>query len=111
MHTDTFLSAKVDNDMSSFFEDEPEKKFLLFKNLLGCIHSHSKPHFIWANPWLDWRTLFVQLHTDNFLSAKFGNNLSKFFVDNPDQKFFPFQNLLRRNHSFLALISFEQVLD
>ena len=96
LHTDTFLSAKFDNDMSTFFVDKPEKKFLLFKNLLGCIHSHSSPHFIWTIPWLDWRTLFVELHTDTFLGAKFANNLSKFFLDNPDQKFFHFRTYWER---------------
>ena len=88
LHTDTVLSAKFDNDMSTLFVDDLDQKFLLFKNLLRCVHSYSSPHFNWTGSWLDWRTLFVQLHTDNFLSAKFGNNLSKFFVDNPNQKFF-----------------------
>ena len=37
--------------------------------------------------------------TDNFLCAKFHNEESTFFVENPDQKFFLFQNLLVCIHS------------
>ena len=100
LHTDTLLSAKFDNDMSTFFVDNPDQKFLLFWNLLGCIHSYSSPHFIWTSPWLDWKTLFVKLHTDTLLSAKFDNDMSTFFVDNPDQKFVLFQHLLGCIHSY-----------
>ena len=100
LHTDTFLSAKFDNDMSSFFVDKPDQKFLLFKNFLGCIHSQSNPHFIWTSPWIDWRKLYVKLHTDSFLSAKFVNNISKFFLENPDGKFFLFQSPMWRLHSY-----------
>ena len=33
MHTDTFLSAKFDNDMSIFFVDSPDQDFVLcFRN-------------------------------------------------------------------------------
>ena len=90
LHTDTFLSAKFDNDMSTLFVDDLNQKFLQFKNLLRCVHSYSSPHFIWTSSWLDWRTLFVKLHTDTFLSAKFDNDMSSFFVDGPDQKFLLF---------------------
>ena len=98
-HKDTFLSAKFDNNLSTFFVEQPDQKILHFKNLLGCIHSHSSPQFIWTSPWLNWRTLFVKLHTDTFLSAKFDNDLSTFFVEQPDQKILLFKNLLGCIHS------------
>ena len=94
LHTDTLLSAIFDNDMSTFFVDNPDQKFLLFQHLLGCILSYSSPHFIWTSPRLHWKTLFMKLHTDTLLSAKFDNDMSTFFVDNPDQKFLLFQHLL-----------------
>ena len=94
LHTDTFLSAKLDNDMSTVFVDNPDRKYSLFQELLGCIHSYASPHFIWTNFWLDWRTLFVELQTETFIRAKFDNDMSTIFVDNPDQTIFLFQNLL-----------------
>ena len=87
LHTDTLLIAKLDNDMSTFFVDNPDKNFLLFQRLLGCIHSYSSPHFIFTSHWPDWKTLFVKLHTDTLLSAKLDNDMSTFFVDKPDQYF------------------------
>ena len=59
------MSAKIDNDMSIFFVNNPDQKFLLFQYLLGSVHSYTSPHFIWTSLWLDWKTLFVILHTDN----------------------------------------------
>ena len=94
LHTDTLLSVKFDNDMSTSLVDNPDEKILLLQNLLGCLHSYSSPHSIWTSPWLDWKTLFVKLHTDTLLSAKFDNDMSTFFVDNADQKFLLFQHLL-----------------
>ena len=102
LHTDTLLSAKFDNDISSFFVDKPDQKFLRFNNLLECIHSQSSPHFIWTSSWLDWRTLFVKLHANTFLSAKFDIDMSTFFVDKPEKKFLlfkNFKNLLGYRHS------------
>ena len=110
LHSDTFLSAKFDNNLSTFFVDKPDQKFILLQNLLGCIHSYSSPHFINKIFWLDWKTLFV-LHSHTFLSAKLDNDMSTFFVDNPDQKVSPFQSLLGCLTPSLALISFDQVLD
>ena len=100
LHTDTFLSAKFDNDMSTVFVDNPDQKFFLFQKLLGCIHSYSSPHFIWTNSWLDWRILFVKLHTETFVRAKFDNDMSTFFVDNPDQKFVSDSKLLASMHYY-----------
>ena len=100
LHTDTLLSTKFDNDMSTFFADNRDQKFLLFQHLLGCRHSLSLPHSIWTSPWLDWKLLFVKLHTDTLLSAKFDNDTSTFLVDNPDQKLLLLQNLLGCLHSY-----------
>ena len=100
LHTETFISAKFDNDMSTFFVDNHDQTIFLFQNLLGSIHSYSSPHFVWTSSWLDWKSLFLKLHTDTFLSAKFDNDMSTVFVDNPDQKFFLFQKLLGCIHSY-----------
>ena len=98
-HTDSLLSAKFDNVISTFFLDNPDQKFLLFQHLLACIHSYSSPYFIWTSPWLELETLFVKRHTDSILSAKFDNVISTFFLDHPDQKFLLFQHLLACIHS------------
>ena len=102
LQTDTFLSAKFDNDMSTVFVDNPDQKFFLFQKLLGCIHSYSSPHFIWTNSWLDWKIIFVKLHTETFIHAKFDNDMSTFYVDNHDQTIFLFQNLLVCIHSYAS---------
>ena len=98
--TETLLGAKFDNDMSTFLVDNPDQKFFLLQNLLGCLHSYSSPHSISTSPWLDWKTLFVKLHTETFIGAKFDNDISTFFADNPDQWFLLFQHLLGRIHSY-----------
>ena len=100
LHTETFIGAKFDNDMSTFFADNPDQQFLLLQHLLACIHSYSSPHSIWTSISLDWKTFFVKLHTDTILSAKFDNDKSTFFVDNPYQKFFLSQHLLGCIHSY-----------
>ena len=100
LHTETFIGAKIDNDMSNIFVDIPDQSFLLLQNLIGWIHSYSSPHFIWTSPWLDWKTLIVKLHTETFIGAKFDNDMSTFLVDNPDQWVLLFQNLLGCIHSY-----------
>ena len=100
LHTETLLSAKFDNDMSTFFVDNPDQNFFPFQLPLGCIHSYSSPHSTWTSPWLDWKTLFVKLHTETFIGAKFDNDMSTFLVDDPDQKFLLLQNLLGWLHSY-----------
>ena len=106
LHSDGFLCAKLENDLSTFFVDNPDQKNFLFQNLLGCIHSYSSPHSFWTCPWLDWKTLFVELHTETFMSAKFDNNKSTFFIDYPDQRIFLFQNLLGCTLSYASPQSF-----
>ena len=55
LHTDTLLSAKFDNDLSTFFVDNPDQKLLPFQKLLEFIHSYCRPHFIWTSSWLVWK--------------------------------------------------------
>ena len=102
LHTETFICAKFDNDMSTFFVDNPDQKHFLFHNLLVCIQSYSSPHSVWTSLWLDWKTLFVKLHTETFIGAKIDNDMSTFFVDNTDQKLLLFQNLLGCIHSYAS---------
>ena len=87
--------------------DNPDQKFVLLQNLQWYIHSYSCPHSIWTSPWLDWKTFFVKLHTDTLLNEKFDNDMSTFFVDNPDQYFLLFQfSEPTRMHTLLLLPSF-----
>ena len=76
------MSAKFDNDIIIFFEDIPDQIFLLFQNLLVYIHSHFSAHCIWTSPWLDWKKIFVQLHTETFVGAKFDDDTKTSLVDN-----------------------------
>ena len=94
LHTESFMSAKFDNDKSPFFVDKTDQNFFLFQSLLGCIHSWCSPRFNWTSSWLDWKTLFVKLLTENFIGANFDNDISTFFVDYTDQKFLLLQSLL-----------------
>ena len=53
----------------------------------------------------------MKLHTEVFIGAKFDNDMSTIFLDNPDQKFIVFQKFSDAYTPTTALISFEQVLD
>ena len=100
LHSEAFMSAKFDNDMSTFFHRPPWLKFFLLRNLPGCIHPYSSPHSIWTSYWLDWKTLFVELQTETFLSAKFDNDMITFPVDNPIHNILLLQILLECIHSY-----------
>ena len=99
LHTDNFWAQSLTTSWILFFVDNPDQKFLLFRNLLGRVHSYSSTHFIWPSSWPGWRTLFVKLHTDTFFSAKFDNDMGELFVDNPDH-FFLSQILLGSIRSY-----------
>ena len=105
MHTESFMSAKFDNEKSPFFVDKPDQIIFLFQNLLGCIHYCCSPRFNWTNSWLDWKTFFVKLHTETFMGAKFDNDISTFFVDYTDKKI-PFVSKPTRIHTLLLYPSF-----
>ena len=81
------MSAKFDNDMSTFLVGNSDQNLLLLQSLLECIHSYSSSYSNWTSSWLDWKKLFVKLHTDTFMSDKFDNDMSTFFVNIPDEKY------------------------
>ena len=99
LHADTFWGQNLTTTWVIFSWTTHIKNFFLFQNLLGCINSYSSPHSIWTSPWLDWKTIFVKLHTKSFMGVKFDNDMRTFFIKNPNQKFFLFQNLLGCIHS------------
>ena len=149
LHTETFIGAKFDNDISNFyrrlhrskipFVSKPtrmhtlllqplfylknsltnlentfreianrvfyerkiwQRHFFLFQKLLGCILSYCSLRFIWTSSWLDWKTLFVKLHTESFIGANFIKDISTFFVYYTDQKCLLLQSLLGCIHSY-----------
>ena len=104
LHTKTFIGAKFDNDMRTFFVDNLDQKLIMFQIQLEYIHSYASPHSVWTRPWLDWKTIFVKLHTETFIGAKFDRDISTLFVDNSDQKFLLFQNILGCIHSYSSTL-------
>ena len=102
-----------DNIVSSFFGNHLDKKLSLIQNLLGLWHSYIEPQFIWTSPWPFWKRLFMKLLKYSFLSVKFDNVVSTFFVNHLGQKLSLIQNLLGLWHSCIEpqfIWSFEQVL-
>ena len=75
----TFLSSDSDNHLSNFFVEQPDQKFLLFQKLLAGVHSSASPQFSRMSPRLDWKTLFVKLSQDTFLSSESDNHICTFF--------------------------------
>ena len=96
-----FLSAKFDNVSSTFFVYNLGQKFFPSQTVLGHWHSCLDPQFIWINPWLGWKAIYVETLYSEFLSAKFDNVSSTFFVYHLGQKFFPSQIVLKQWHSSL----------
>ena len=96
-----FLRAKFDNVSSTFFVFNLDQKFFLSQTVLGHWQSNLDPQFIWISPWLGWKAFYVETLYSEFLSAKFDNVSSAFFVYNLDQKFFPYQTVLGQWHSYL----------
>ena len=56
--------------------------------LLGQWHSSLNPQFIWVSPWLGWKAIYVETLYSEFLSAKFDNVSSTFFLYHLGQKLF-----------------------
>ena len=96
-----FFSAKFDNASSTFFVYHLGQKFFPSQTLLGQRHSCLDPQFIWTSPWLGWKAIYVETLYSEFLSAKFDNASSTFFVYHLGQKFFPSQTVLGQWHSSL----------
>ena len=111
LHTDNFWTQKLTTTWVFVFVNNPDQKLILFQFLLRSVNSYTIPFFNWTSSWLYWRTLFVLLHTDTFLSAKFENDMSEFFVDNTDNFFFFFRFYWEAYALIPALVSFEQNLD
>ena len=53
----------------------------------------------------------MKQHTDTYMSAKFDNEMSTFFVDNPDKKLIYFRFYQDEYTPTLAFIPFVQVID
>ena len=96
-----FWSAKFDNVSSTSFVYHLGQKFLHSHTVLGQWHSSLDPQFIWISPWLGWKAIYVETLNNEFLSAKFDNVSSTFFVYTLAQKFFPSQTVLGQWHSSL----------
>ena len=77
------------------------QKFFPSQTVLGQWHSSLDPQFIWISPWLGWKANYVETLYSEFLSAKFDNVSSNFFVYHLGQKFFPSQTLLEQWHPSL----------
>ena len=96
-----FFSAKFDNVPSIFFVYHLGQKFFRSQTVLGPWHSSLDPQFIWVSPWLGWKAIYVETLYSDFLSAKFDNVSSTFFVYHLGQKFFHCQTVLGPWHSSL----------
>ena len=94
-----FLSAKFDNVSSTFFVYHLGQKLFHSQTVIGPWHSSLDPQFIWISPWLGWKAIYVETLYSEFLSAKFDNVSSTFFVYHLGQKLFHSQTVLRLWHS------------
>ena len=100
-HYSEFLSAKFDNVSSTFFVYHQGQRFFPPQTVLGTWHSSLDPQFIWKSPWLGWKAIYVETLYSEFLSAKFHNASSTFFVYHLGQKFLTLQTVLGKWHSSL----------
>ena len=96
-----FFSAKSDNVSSTFFVYHLVQKFFPSQTVLGLWHSSLDPQFIWLSPRLCWKAIYVEKLYSEFLSAKFENVSSTFFVYHLGQKFFLSKTVLRQWNSSL----------
>ena len=96
-----FLSAKFDNVSSTFFVYHLGQTFFPPQTVLGQWNSSLNPQFNWISPWLGWKAIYVETLYRTFLSAKFDNVSSIFFVYHLGQTFFPPQTVLGQWHSAL----------
>ena len=85
-----------------FFVYYPGRKFFPSQTVLGGQwHSSLDPQLIWISPWLGWKAIYVETIYKKFLSAKFDNISSTFFVYYLGQKTFPSQTVLGQWHPSL----------
>ena len=100
-HIASFFNAKFDNVSSTFFVYHLGQKFFPSQTVLRQWHSYLDPQFIRINPGLCWKAIYVEKLHSEFLSAKFDNVSSTFFVYHLGQEFFPSQTVLRQWDSYL----------
>ena len=96
-----FLSANFDNVSSTFFGYPIGQKFFLYQTVLWQWNSSLDHQFNWISPWLGWKAIYVETPYSDFLSAKFDNLSSTFFVYHLGQKIFLYQTELRQWQSSL----------
>ena len=84
-----------------FFVYQLGQKFFLYQTVLRQWHSSLDPQFIWISPWLGWKAIYVETLYSDYLSAKFDNVSSTFFVYHLGQKNYPSQTVLKQWHSSL----------
>ena len=87
--------------MKYFFRIPPKSKILSPSDCTRTVTLLPDPQFIWISPWLGWKAIYVEKQYSAFLSAKFDNVSSTFFVYHLGQKFFPPQAVLGQWHSSL----------
>ena len=96
-----FLRAKFDNVSSTFFVFHLGQKIFSSQTLLKQLHSSLDPQIIWISPWLGWKAVYVETLYNEFLSAKFDNVSSTFFVYTLDRELVASQSVLRQWQSFI----------
>ena len=97
-----FYGREFDNDMSIFFVAHSDQKLFLFLNLLVYIHSYSSPSFYLNKSLTRLKNTFRETAYRHFFERKIWQRQDYFFLDDPDRKFFLFQNLLRFIHSYYS---------
>ena len=95
-----FLSVKFDNVVSTFFVNHLDQKLSLIQNLLGLWHSYIEPQYPLNKSLTILKMTFYEIAQAQFLSVKFDNVVSTFFVNHLDQKLSLIQNLLGLWHSY-----------
>ena len=103
MSQDTFFELGIWQPHKYFLRRTSRSKdssFSLPRNLIGGLHSSTSTQFSRISPRREWKTLSVKLPRENFLSSESDNHLSSFFVEQPDQNFLLFLNLLGEIHTY-----------
>ena len=96
-----FLSAKFDDVSSTFFLYILGQKFFPSQTVIGQWHSSLYPQFFWISPSLGWKAIYVGTLYSDFLSAKFDNISSTFFLCHLIQEFLPSRTVLGQLYSSL----------
>ena len=97
-----FLSSKFDNVLSTFFVDDLYQILSLFQSLLGFMTLLLRTSTHLNKSLTRLKITFHKTAQEYFLSSKFDNVLSTFFVDDLCQILSLFQNLPGLWHSYLG---------